>query len=321
MPAHPPDQNARGDLIAIGGAEDKTRERHVLGRLVGLAGGADASIAIFPVASTIPSEVSDNYVRVFRHLGASRIHVFDIRRREEAFDPERVRALEECSLIFFTGGDQLRLVVTLGGTPLVQKIRRMHAHGVPVAGTSAGAAALCQHMIARGRSGQVAGRHMVNLAAGLGLTNRIVLDQHFSQRHRMGRLFSAVALNPFLIGVGIDEDTAACLDARNRLTVWGKGSVTIVDGADIAYTNVHEVDGRKPASVVGLHVHVLTAGGSYDLVNRAGAPAPVSLLDGAQVIPLDAGAADDLDEDADDGDEQDELDASDPNDLFPPEPA
>ena len=279
MPAHTTSDGERGAIVAIGGAEDKTRERHVLGRLVSLAGGSEANIAVFPVASSIPTELGDAYVRVFRTLGASNIHVFDIRRRDEAFDPERIKLLQECSLVFFTGGDQLKLVVTLGGTPIVQAIRRMNAAGVPVAGTSAGAAAVCQHMIGRGRSGQVAGRHMVNLAAGLGLTNRIVVDQHFSQRHRMGRLFSAVSLNPFLIGVGIDEDTAACLDGHNRLTVWGRGSVTIVDGSDLTYTNVHEVEGRKPASVIGLRVHVLTAGGTYDLVNREGAPAPVSLIE------------------------------------------
>lgn len=299
MPAQPLVDSARGDIVAIGGAEDKTRERHVLGRLVGLAGGSQASIAIFPVASVVPDELADAYVGVFRHLGASDIHVFDIRRREEAFDPDRVRLLQECSLVFFTGGDQLRLVVTLGGTPMVQAIRRMNAAGVPVAGTSAGAAALCQHMIARGRSGQVAGRHMVNLAAGLGLTNRIVVDQHFSQRHRMGRLFSAVSMNPFLIGVGIDEDTAACLDAGNRLTVWGKGSVTIVDGSDISHTNVHEIEGRKPATVIGLKVHVLTAGGSFDLVNRTGEPAPVTLVESPPpppVVPLEPNDADDTDD-------------------------
>ena len=309
MPAHSHKDVERGDIVAIGGAEDKTRERHVLGRLVALAGGSAASIAVFPVASSIPDEISDDYTRVFRQLGASNIHVFDIRRREDAFDPDEVERLRQCSLVFFTGGDQLRLVVMLGGTPMVQAIRRMNAAGVPVAGTSAGAAALCQHMIGRGRSGQVAGRHMVNLAAGLGLSNRIVVDQHFSQRHRMGRLFSAVSLNPFLIGVGIDEDTAACLDASNVLTVWGKGSVTIVDGADITYTNVHEVEGRKPASVIGMRTHVLTAGGTYDLVNRVGAPAPVSLVESVGGDP-------DADPDADPDDDGDGT-----LDFSPPEPA
>ena len=297
MPPHSPHDAERGALVAIGGAEDKTRERHVLARLLALAGGPDARVAILPVASSIPIEIADAYVRVFRDLGASELHVFDIRRREEAMDPDRLHQLEACTLVFFTGGDQLRLVVTLGGTPVVQAIRRMNARGVPVAGTSAGAACLCQHMIGRGRSGQVAGRHMVNLAAGLGLTNRIVVDQHFSQRHRMGRLFSAVALNPFLLGVGIDEDTAACLDARNRLTVWGKGSVTIVDGAEITYTNVHEVEGRKPASVLGTRVHVLTAGGSYDLLNRMASPAPVTLLEPAP--PVDDDPSDDPSDEAD----------------------
>lgn len=276
MPAHPERPEARGAIIPIGGAEDKTKERHVLGRLVQLAGGEAARIALLPVASSIPAQVADNYVKVFRALGAPDVHVFDIRRRDEAFDAERNRELNQCSLVFFTGGDQLKLVATLGGTPLVQTIRRMNAAGVPVAGTSAGAAAVCQHMIGRGRSGQLAGRHMVSLAPGLGLTNRIVVDQHFSQRHRMGRLFSAVAMNPFLIGVGIDEDTACFLDAENKLTVWGRGSVTVVDGSDIRFNNVHEVEGTRPASVVGLRVHVLTAGGTYDLVNREGDGPPAA---------------------------------------------
>ena len=200
--------------------------------------------------------------------------------RADAYDPDIVARLEACSLIFFTGGDQLRLVVTLGGTPLAQTIRRMNARGVPVAGTSAGAAAICQHMIARGKSGQVMGRHMVSLAPGLGLTNRIVVDQHFSQRHRMGRLLSAVALNPFLVGVGIDEDTAASVDANNVLSVWGRGCVTVADGSELVYTDVHLVEGRTPAAVLNTKVHVMTPGCSFDLINRqAIAPKPVPVVD------------------------------------------
>lgn len=275
MPPHPPEASVRGELIAIGGAEDKQKERRVLARLTQLAGGSNACIAVVPTASMVPEELSAVYLRVFRELGAGTVHIIHATRRADASDPEQLARLQECSLIFFTGGDQLRLVATLGGTPLAQVIRRMNAHGIPVAGTSAGAAAICQHMIGRGRSGQVAGRHMVSLAPGLGLTNRIVVDQHFSQRHRMGRLFSAVAMNPFLVGVGIDEDTAASINGNNRLEVWGRGCVTVVDGSELVYTDVHEVEGRAPASVLGTRVHVLTPGCSFDLLNRVAEPPEV----------------------------------------------
>ena len=185
---------------------------------------------------------------------------------------DMVARLEGCSLLFITGGDQLRLIAMLGGTPFAQAIRRRNAAGVPVAGTSAGAAAICQHMIGRGKSGQVMGRHMVSLAPGLGLTNRLVVDQHFTQRHRMGRLLSAVALNPFLIGAGIDEDTAAVLSGDNRLTVLGRGSVTVVDGGELTWATVHEVEGKEPAAVLNTRVHVLTPGCSFDLISRIARP-------------------------------------------------
>ncbi|MCG3172751.1 MAG: Cyanophycinase [Myxococcota bacterium] len=262
----------RGPIVAIGGAEDKIRERVVLSQLVDMAGGRRAVIAVFPAASTIPQETARTYTEVFRELGTEQIEVFQFDNREQANHADTLDRLERATLVFFTGGDQLRLVAQLGGTHVVTTIRRMNARGVPVAGTSAGAGALCQHMIARGKSGMVLGRHMVSLAAGLGLTNRIIVDQHFSQRHRMGRLFSAVSLNPFLIGVGIDEDTAAFLGPENRIHVWGRGAVTVVDGASLNWTNVHEIEGRNPAAVLGLQVHVLTAGCTYDLFTRKAHP-------------------------------------------------
>ena len=268
MPAHSPVDTVRGELIAIGGAEDKQKERRVLNQLCQLAGGSNACIAVLPTASALPEQMGKTYSEVFTALGVAEVRVIQVLSRTDGYDPETLARLEGCSLIFFTGGDQLRLVVTLGGTPVAQAIRRMNAHGVPVAGTSAGAAAICQHMIARGKSGQVMSRHMVSLAPGLGLSNRIVVDQHFSQRHRMGRLLTAVSLNPFLVGVGIDEDTAACVGPDNILSVWGRGSATVVDGSELLYTTVHEVEGRNPAAVLGTRVHVLTPGCTFDLINR-----------------------------------------------------
>ena len=278
MPAIRLPDAERGPIVAIGGAEDRQKERRVLLQLVQLAGAGDARIAVVPTASSIPEEVGALYHRVFQELGAPAPTVCRVLARRDGSDREVLRAVEEATLVFFTGGDQLRLVATLGGTPLAQAVRRRNAAGLPVAGTSAGAAALCQHMIGRGRSGQVLGRHMVSLAPGLGLSNRVVVDQHFSQRHRMGRLFSAIALNPFLLGVGIDEDTAACLGADNVLGVWGRGSVTVVDGHDLVHTNVHEVEGRTPAAVLGMRVHVLTAGCTFALNDHvASGPSPETI--------------------------------------------
>src|SRR5262249_58618895 len=136
---------------------------------------------------------------------------------------------------------QGRIVTLLGGTPLAQAIRRAHRAGALVAGTSAGASVVCDHMIAQGKKGYAPRRASVTLAPGLGLTKRLVIDQHFAQRHRIGRLFTAVALNPFLIGVGIDEDTAVVLEPANQMHVFGAGTVTIIDGSKILYTDIHEV--------------------------------------------------------------------------------
>lgn len=280
LPANPYVDGKRGVLIAIGGAEDKQKDRRVLTHLAALAGGAGGRVAVLPTASTVPRQVGELYQRVFTELGVGEVDVIQMETRADAMNPDVVGRLEKATLVFFTGGDQLRLVVTLGGTPVVQTIRRLNANGVPVAGTSAGAGAICQHMIARGRSGQVMGRHMVSLAPGLGLTNRIVVDQHFTQRHRMGRLFTAVALNPYLVGVGIDEDTAAVISPDNALSVMGRGCVTVVDGSGLIHTNVHEVEGRTPATVLGLQVHVLNPSGTFDLINRTAALAPRSLPQG-----------------------------------------
>src|SRR6185369_1882493 len=142
---------------------------------------------------------------------------------------------------------QGRIVTLLGGTPMAQAIRRAHRAGVVVAGTSAGASVVCDHMIAQGKKGYAPRRTSVTLAPGLGLTKRLIIDQHFAQRHRIGRLFAAVALNPFLIGVGIDEDTAIAVEANHTISVFGRGTVTIVDGAKILHTDIHETPDAHPA--------------------------------------------------------------------------
>jgi cyanophycinase len=264
----------RGLLVAIGGSEDKLGDRAILKAVVERAACARGPIALFPCASGIPAVMAKTYTEVFESLGAS-VRTISIDSREDACDPAKVALLKGARAAFFTGGSQGRIVSLIGGTPMAQAVRRAFHEGMAVAGTSAGASVLCEHMIAQGRSGYAPRRSSVTMAPGLGLTKRLVIDQHFAQRHRIGRLFSAVALNPFLIGVGIDEDTAVLVDGQQRLEAIGRGTVTIVDGAAIAHTNIHEGGGNAAAAVLGLTVHVLTAGHGYDIDARTPSwPAP-----------------------------------------------
>ncbi len=258
----------RGPLIAIGGAEDKVGARNVLREVVRHAGGPKhARIAVFPTASSIPTELAGTYDTIFRELGAE-VHVVRIETRADGEDPKTLALMQEMTGIFFTGGDQGRIVTMLGGTELARTIRRAHRSGCVVAGTSAGASVLCDHMIAQGKKGYAPRRELVMLAPGLGLSRKLVIDQHFAQRHRIGRLFSAVAMNPFLIGVGIDEDTAIVLRADKKMDVIGRGTVTVIDGSKIQHTDIHEVPRNSSAALLGLSVHVLTQGCGYDIDAR-----------------------------------------------------
>lgn len=263
----PPRTSTRGALIAIGGAEDKVGDRAVLSEVIARAGGKKARIAVFPTASSLPEELSATYEAIFRSMGAE-VRTVWLEERADAEDPENLALLNGVTAIFFTGGSQGRIVTLLGGTPLAQAIRRAHRSGVVVAGTSAGASVICDHMIAQGKRGYAPRRSSVTLAPGLGLTKRLVVDQHFAQRHRIGRLFAAVALNPFLIGVGIDEDTGFVIEANNHASVVGRGTVTIIDGAKILHTDIHETSDANPAALLGLAVHVLTQGCGFDIDAR-----------------------------------------------------
>ncbi len=254
-----------GPLIAIGGAEDKVGGRAILKAVVERCQGGP--VVLFPIASTIPDAVAATYTEAFTQLGAE-VRTVWIHERDEAADPERVALLEGARAAFFTGGAQGRIVSLIGGTPMAQAIRRAFHAGMAVAGTSAGASVMCEHMIAQGRAGYAPRRSSVTLAPGLGLTRRLVIDQHFAQRHRIGRLFAAVAMNPYLIGVGVDEDTAIIKDGSGRMEVLGRGTVTVVDGSGIDHTNIHDTSLHEAAAVLGLRVHVLTAGHGYDVHAR-----------------------------------------------------
>ncbi len=258
---------ARGFLVPIGGAEKKEADRVVLDRFARLAGGADARLVVLPTASELP-DTGDRYRRLFEEMGAGAVEVLPIQERPEAMDDGAVRVFEGATGVFLTGGNQLRLSTILGGTPVAQALRRLNAEGVHVGGTSAGAAIMPEHMIAGGKSGPTPRADAVILAPGLGLTNRVIVDQHFRQRGRLGRLLTAVSFNPFVVGLGVDEDTAAFIGPDDTFEVVGSGGVTVVDPAGLEHSSMDSARPGAPVSLVGITLHVLAHGARYDLEAR-----------------------------------------------------
>ncbi|HWW31899.1 MAG TPA: cyanophycinase [Steroidobacteraceae bacterium] len=267
MPSRVPEGQQRGWIIAIGGAENKENDRRILERFVGAAGGAAADIVVIPTASRV-HETGPRYEQLFSDIGAARVTAMDFDTRRDCQEPGRLERLAEASGIFFTGGNQLRLTTLLGGTAVAKLIRSANARGVTIGGTSAGASILSEHMIAAGDEGSSVIAGSVRLAPGLGLTNRFIIDQHFRQRDRLGRLLTALAYNPFAIGIGLDEDTAALIGPDETVEVEGSGGVTIVDAADCSYSSIDSVEEGQPACVLGLKLHVLVAGATFNLHTR-----------------------------------------------------
>jgi cyanophycinase len=266
----------RGFIIPIGGGEDRAKDMHIHRRFVALAGGRDADIVVIPTASQMESTGAD-YNRMFRELGAAQVEFLPITSRADCEDPKYVAMLERASGIFITGGNQLRLSTILGGTAIAQAIRRCNAQGVVVAGTSAGASIMSEHMIGGGQSNVGPLEGAVTLAPGLGLTNAVIIDQHFTQRNRLGRLLAASSFNPFLIGLGIDEDTAAFIGPDNVLEVVGSGTVTVVDAGGITHSSMWNAKPGQALSLLGLRVDVMGEGCRYDLKTRKSYPPEAEL--------------------------------------------
>ncbi|QIV95875.1 cyanophycinase [Allofrancisella inopinata] len=264
MPSKSVAKDQRGFIMPIGGGEDKFACPTVLEKFVDLSGGKDAKIAVIPTASKLP-DTGDIYVDIFTKMGVKEIHNLKIETRLEATNKEHQDKLSECTGIFMTGGNQLLLSTTLGGTPIAQLIRKLNAEGVNVAGTSAGAAFISGFMIAGGQAGLMPRCNMVNLAPGLGLTNKLLVDQHFSQRDRLGRLLAALSYNPYMVGVGIDEDTAALLNSYNVIEVIGSGMVTIIDFSHLKHSSLHNARNNAPISLVDIRMHMLLEGQKFDL--------------------------------------------------------
>jgi cyanophycinase len=263
MPSSSPG-HVRGYVIPIGGAEDKIGDRTIHRRFVELAGGDDARITIIPTASRLP-DTGDRYRELFASLGVRQIEVLDVECRAEADDPDVHKKMDRATGIFMTGGNQLRLSTILGGTEVARHIRRRHSMGCHVAGTSAGAAFSSEHMIAFGDDGSrpVAGK--VTLTPGLGLTNRVIVDQHFRQRNRLGRLLTALAYNPFLTGIGLDEDTAAFINSDRVIEVVGSGVLTVVDVSDLQHSSMADAKEGDAVELIGVKLHMLRHGARYEL--------------------------------------------------------
>ena len=267
MPSKIPAGSVRGWIVPIGGAENKENDRHILERFVQVSGGERADIVVIPTASRM-LETGPRYEKLFNELGAERVTVMDFDTRRDCQEDGRLHRLEEATGIFFTGGNQLRLSTLLGGTPVAKLIRERNARGVTVGGTSAGASILSEHMIASGDEGSAVVSGSVRLAPGLGLTNRFIIDQHFRQRDRLGRLITALSYNPFAVGIGLDEDTATFISPDQTLEVVGSGGVTVVDAAEVSFSSIGEASEGQPVCTLGLRLHILVAGATFDLNTR-----------------------------------------------------
>jgi cyanophycinase len=265
--------------MIIGGAEDKLRKRTILQEFVTASGGRDARIAVVPTASALGPEVVQVYDALFRREGAGEVVAVRPETREQAHDPELVARLDASTGVFMTGGNQLKLSAIVSGTPVGAAILAAHERGAVVAGTSAGASIQSSHMVAFGGPGSTPKQRMTQVAAGLGLLPATVIDQHFDQRNRYGRLLMIVSQSPQLLGIGVDEDTAAVVEHTTEadgseheiLSVIGKGAVTIFDPTHIV-TNAYEASRSAPLLSSGVVLHVLPEGSSFDLTTRTLVP-------------------------------------------------
>lgn len=253
--------------MLIGGAEDKFKSKVILARFASFAGAADGHVVVVSTASSLGDEATEVYRTLFLGLGIGRVTGLRPVEREEADDPEAAAELSDATGVFLTGGNQLRLSSVVAGTRLGRAILLAHDRGAVLAGTSAGASAMATHMMAFGASGDSPKNRMAQLSAGLGVLQGIVVDQHFEQRNRIGRLSAVIAQSPALLGLGLDEDTCATVYADQTLEVLGRGAVTIVDGSNVR-TNAYEGKGYRPLMVSGVLLHSLPAGYWFDLRAR-----------------------------------------------------
>jgi cyanophycinase len=258
----------RGSLVIIGGAEDKRADKAILKEVIKLAGGENSHIALITTATSSPEEAGLEYKRIFSELGAGSVVSINIMDRECANNLEELKVLDSATCVFFVGGDQLRISSILGGTEVHRMIRKLYEEGKVVAGTSAGASMMSEIMVVEGKDEEAPRKCTLKMAPGMDLLSGVIIDQHFNQRGRIGRLLAAVAQNPDILGIGIDEDTALIVNKDLEFTVAGSGVVTVVDGRDIGYTNISEQYPDEPLAITNVKIHVLPKGYGFNLVKK-----------------------------------------------------
>jgi cyanophycinase len=253
-------------LIIIGGAEDKKEDCEILREFVRRAGGTKARIIIMTAATELPREVGENYIRVFERLGAEDARILDTETRDDASSSSALEAVSKATGIFFTGGDQARITSVIKDTELDTAIHKRFAEGAVIAGTSAGAAVMPDKMIVEGDSQTNPRMEIIDMGPGLGFLPGVVIDQHFLQRGRLGRLISALIQEPADLGFGIDENTAMVVTDR-QVEIIGEGSVTIVD-VESTYDNMGEILKDEALAICGAKLHILPRGYKFDLKTR-----------------------------------------------------
>ncbi len=255
-------------LIIIGGGEDKQAGKEILKEVVTLAGGAKASMAVITTASNCPLEAGEEYRRAFLDLGVGKVATINISSRSEANEGHILEDLATINGIFFVGGDQLRISSILGGTNFHYYIKNRLRDGIIVAGTSAGASMMSEVMVVEGDDVDAPRKCTVKMAPGMGFVEGVIIDQHFNQRGRIGRLLGAVAQNPYSLGIGIDEDTGVVVGNNRLVRVIGSGVITVVDGSNIEFTNISEQYPDEPLAITNVNIHILPTSYKFDLKSR-----------------------------------------------------
>ncbi len=278
----------KGKLVIIGGAVDmgtnlgvdenilqpayiKFFENGILKRIISESvHQEDSKIEVITTASQIPELVGEEYIKSFDFLKVNNVNILDVRSRNDANNPDYIKRIEEADVVMFSGGDQLRLSAIYGGTPMLKALKDRYCddENFIIAGTSAGAAAASSSMIYRGQSNEALVKGEVQITAGLGFIDNVIVDTHFVQRGRIGRLLYAVASNPGMLGIGLGEDAGLLITGNEIMEAIGSGLTILVDGREIIHTNIYDVDIGDPVSVENLKVHVMSLTDKYNLAEH-----------------------------------------------------
>ena len=261
-------EKIKGDLIIIGGAEDKENEKEILKKVCNSINKNEDIILIATVATEYPKETFFKYTKVFENLGAKNIEGLNVNSRKDSSKEENIKLIKKAALIFFTGGDQLRITSLIGGTPIGEAIKDVIDEGCIIVGTSAGASVMSDTMIVNGNNDESPRKSELLMAPGLGFVKGIMIDQHFAQRGRIGRLLTGIAQNPDILGIGIDEDTAIVVKDDGRAEVIGSGAVYFLDGRNITYTNVSDQSYGEVLNMFNVKLHILKEGNKFNLITK-----------------------------------------------------